>query len=100
MYLNKKKSEDLDYLKDKSDYLNSPYNLPYNLNLLLQPMKQVCGKNVGEDILLISFVLNRVSSFEVRNNIRKTWANKRQFPNLAVIFVVGISLNQKSNNFR
>ena len=74
----------------KYNYLNlEPIN-KYNLNYLINPSEKICGKNNGSGVLLISFILNRVENYEIRNAIRNTWTKKEAYKNSKFIFIMQV----------
>ena len=78
----------------KYNYLNlEPIN-KYNLNYLINPSEKICGKNNGSGVLLISFILNRVENYEIRNAIRNTWTKKEAYKNSKFIFIIGKPVNE------
>ena len=53
----------------------------------------------NQDLYLFSYVFISVTSFDRRQIIRNTWANRTLFPHLRVAFIVGLSKNAKTNEF-
>lgn len=50
-----------------------------------------------QSLLIIAFVTISPSSFEHRNLIRHTWANKTLFPQIKTVFILGLSSNNTVN---
>jgi hypothetical protein len=57
----------------------------------------LCTNNSGSDLTLFGYVWTRVTSFKVRQAIRRTWANRTLFPALHVGFILGTSLKESLN---
>jgi hypothetical protein len=50
-----------------------------------------CAHLHGANLELFVFVISKCSSFNTRNMIRSSWANRREFEKLNVLFVLGTS---------
>jgi hypothetical protein len=77
-------------------FLEKNFWHPAKVRIVLSPWK-TCSKKNGSNLSVFAYVLTRVSAFELRNQIRKTWANRTLFPNLNVAFVIGMSTKQMEN---
>ena len=61
---------------------------------MINPGFKVCG---NKNPFLLSLVITRPTNFELREKIRKTWANKTAFPEMATVFLVGNTFNENIN---
>jgi hypothetical protein len=57
----------------------------------------LCKNNHGADLDLFGYAWTRHASFETRQAIRRTWANRAVFTTLNVGFVLGVSSDERLN---
>jgi hypothetical protein len=91
--------EDAEYFKNNKDcefYRKSNKWHPMKLRIISVPWN-VCTKNQGSDLELFVYLYMRLNSFEARNHVRQTWANRELFPELNVAFILGSSPNASLN---
>ena len=67
------------------------------LKLIIEPKPNIC-QSTSNQKFIFAYIFTKVSSFEKRNAIRNTWANKTQFPQLKISFIVALSKSQDTNN--
>ena len=82
----------IQYTKSITPKLNP--ELEQYLTTVLNPI-DLCLKTTNRSIFVYAVV--QVNDFSKRNVIRKTWANRENFPTVKVAFIVGLSLNSKIN---
>jgi hypothetical protein len=70
---------------------------PAKLTLVNKPWN-VCAVNKGETVDALIIVHTRTGSFELREFIRRTWANRTLFPTVNVAFVIGRSASDNINS--
>lgn len=70
----------------------------HNFSYIHNPGPKICGKNYGNEILIIAFVCSSPVNLKKRNLIRQTWAKKSLFEKyLRVVFLLGDSQNKTIN---
>jgi beta-1,3-galactosyltransferase 1 len=70
----------------------------HSYNYIINPGYEICGKNQGEDLLLIAFVPIAVYKFSDRNFIRQTWASFNLIKPMRLVFMIGVSENSTLND--
>jgi len=70
-----------------------------NRSYIINPGEKICGKNKGENILIMSFNPSKTTNFNQRQAIRNTWTNKNFKENslLKNVFIIGLSPDQTVN---
>jgi hypothetical protein len=58
----------------------------------------LCLKDKGANLDALVYVWSRMSSLDVRNAIRQTWANRTLFPSMNVAFIIGSSMTEPKLN--
>jgi beta-1,3-galactosyltransferase 1 len=87
------------HFKDNNEsqfYANKNYFYPTKVRIISTPWN-VCVNEQGKDLDALIYLWIRVSGFELRNTIRKTWANRTVFPTVNVVFVLGLSVDPALN---
>ena len=84
-------------IEDSKDFIN-----PHNYEYLLNPGRNICGSNGGENLLFLAMVSVKASGFMERQIIRSTWAAKSiASQKFKVVFMVGDSNSDEvENNLR
>jgi hypothetical protein len=75
---------------------NSILGHPLKLRIISNSWN-LCRHNKGADLDVLLSVYTRTDSFDRRQLIRNTWANRTLLPTLNVAFIVGIHLDPKVN---
>ncbi len=68
-------------------------------NYLIDPGEQLCGRNKGENIFIMSFNPSAATNFDKRQAIRSTWTNKfyKENHQFKIVFIVGLSSDHTIN---
>jgi beta-1,3-galactosyltransferase 1 len=92
-------SEQIEYKDNKQAqyFLKTNFWHPAKVRIILKPWN-TCTNKTGSNLDAFAYVLTRVSTFELRTQIRETWANRSLYPNLNVAFVLGLSQKQIENS--
>ena len=83
------------YISKKPKYHNQ-----FNYKFTINPGHKVCGMTTNgqkRDLTLVAFVPISVANFKSRLAIRHTWANSNLFNGLRVVFLTGLSKQDKVN---
>jgi hypothetical protein len=90
-------SKELANKNDKSRfYLKRNFFHPNKVKIISNTWN-LCTSENGADLDLFVFLWTRVSSFKLRETIRRTWASRTSFPNINVGFILGLSSNPVDN---
>jgi hypothetical protein len=87
------------HFKDNNEskfYANKNYFYPTKVRIVSTPWN-VCVNEQGKDLDALIYLWIRVLGFELRNTIRKTWANRTTFPTVNVVFILGLSVDPAVN---
>jgi hypothetical protein len=71
---------------------------PHNFNYILNPKHQVCRTDNHEKVFILAMVPIEPSLLKKRNEIRNTWANSHFFPEIKIVFLLGLSSSSYENN--
>jgi hypothetical protein len=73
--------------------LSKNYTNPHPYAYLVNPGHSICTN----EVLLLAFVTIAVNNFEQRDIIRTTWSNRKLFPQIKTVFMVGLSQSDEIN---
>lgn len=70
---------------------------PHDFKYILNPGKDICGKDNGKSVLLLIYVHTSPENFNQRQTIRETWGKRSMFPNNRILFTMGATPKQEVN---
>ena len=76
------------------NYTINPHPFKYTIN----PGINFCGKNKGKDVYLLIVVNTNPNNFKYRETIRETWAKRSLFPDVRILFLMGLTNNKTIND--
>jgi hypothetical protein len=93
-------SYDQEYFKNNNEskfFRNRNYFHPTKVRIVISPWN-LCVNDQGKDLDILIYLWSRVDSFDIRETIRKTWANPANYPTVNVAFVLGLSNDSNVNS--
>ena len=67
---------------------------PHDFNFTINPKENICSKDHGENLLAIFYIHTAPKNYKKRLAIRETWGSKIHFPNLRLVFMMGLTNNE------
>jgi hypothetical protein len=68
---------------------------PHPFKYLINPGQNICGQDHGKQVFLLIVVNTEPSRLQNRNTIRETWAKRTLFPDVRVLFLIGMPSKPK-----